>query len=411
MRDRAKVSSRQEAFAASGLQCWQERGTLAVRCPAMSGIEGASKFGFSDLDLTITAGASLARDVKIFRVGTFTNSAGKTRTWTHDDLDAAVENFRILRDNDSLPNIPVREDHTQSIKDVVGYFTDVRRVGDFLIADWEWASADAQSKWDQKQYRNKSVEIGQYVQNDGTKYDPVVLGLAFVDLPAVEGLYRIADHGDDMPNKDDSPTAEEVAAAAEKAATDQAAADKAMADAVAAQAVADQAAAKAADDQAAADKAAELVGSHGDGQPPPHKFSIADTEVNDYAKVQAHIVELETFRKETIEGGRTSFIDALVEGKVVTGPQAEKFRSLVLTMDESQFDAFKEGFEGMAPANLFGRHDLGEGGSSGEPDARTDRISVLEAIVANHRARGAQDDEIHKMGSYKELETLKSATA
>jgi len=390
----------------------------------MTGIQGACKFGFSELDLMVAQSTDLVqRDVKIFRVGTFTDMFGRERTWTHDDLDKAVENFYYLRDLNIVPNVPVREDHTISIKDVVGYFLSVRRVGDFLFGDWEWASWDAKYKWDEKKYRNRSIEIGQYVTNDGAKYDPVVLGLAFVDFPAVEGLYRIADHGDDMTTSNDqtnqadadAAAAAQAAAdqaAADQAAADQAAADQAAADQVAAQAAADQAAAQAAADAAAAaDQTREPVGAHRANMQ-PHVFRINGSEdVSDYARVQEHILSLETFRIETIESGRTSFLDKLVADKVITGPQADKFRIVVKTMDDAQFEAFREGFDGMAPANLFARHNV-DGGSGGSgDDARADRISILEGIVANHRARGASQDDIQKMSSYQELQTLKNATA
>jgi hypothetical protein len=388
----------------------------------MTGIQGACKFGFSELDLMVATSPDLIqRDVKIFRVGTFTDMFGRERTWTVEDLDKAVENFYALRDLNIVPNVPIREDHTISIKDVVGYFLSVRRVGEFLFGDWEWSSWDAKYKWDEKKYRNRSIEIGQYVTNDGAKYDPVVLGLAFVDFPAVEGLYRIADHGDDMTTSNDNTDQAAADAAAAQAAADaataQAAADQAAAqaaaDAAAAQAAADQAAAQAAADAAAAAaaQAAEPVGAHRANMQ-PHSFRLNGTdEVSDYAKVQEHIVSLETFRTETIESGRTSFLDGLVKDKVISGPQAEKFRVVVKDMDDATFAAFREGFDGMKPANLFARHDVGGSGGAPGDDARADRISVLEGIVANHRARGASPEDIQKMSSFQELQTLKNATA
>lgn len=389
---------------------------LECTMPDMTGIQGAAKFGFTDTDLAVSVDSDLIqRDVKIFKTGTFTDMRGRTRTWDENDLDLAVEHFYLLRDQNIIPHVPVREDHTISIKDVVGYFRSVRRVGQFLYGDWEWSTWDSKMKWEDKKYRNRSIEIGQYVTNDGTKYDPVVLGLAFVDFPAVEGLYRIADHGE----RDMAQTPEEIAAAvaaaeaeaeAVAAADAQAAADAAAAaEAAEAQAAADAAAAQAATDAAAA---ADLVGAgahRGGGQ--PHVFRMGDADVSDYAQVQAHIVELETFRNETIESGRTAFIDSLVDGKVMTGPQAEKFRKVVQTMTPGQFDDFKDGFEGMAPANLFARHDLGDGGQSEDVDATTDRISVLNGIVSSHRARGASEDDISKMSSFQELQTLTNAKA
>jgi hypothetical protein len=389
----------------------------------MSGITSKAQYGFADTDLAVSGTGMIQRDVKIFRVGTFTDMFGRTKTWTGDQLDLAASHFRQLRTANILPNIPVREDHSLSIKDVVGYFLDVRRSGDFMVCDIEWATTAAKDNWDSGKYRNRSIEIGEYTTNDGTKYDPVVLGLAFVDLPAVEGLYRIADHGDDhmtKPNTSDQAAADQAAAdqaaadqaAADQAAADQAAADQAAADQAAAdQAAADQAAAdQAAADQAAADQAAAdagkpLVGAHSR----PHAFRIHGAEVYDYAAVQAHIIGLETFRDETIQGARLDFVAGLSSGNIITSAQADSFRKLVPTMSVEQFDQFKAGFEGAAPANLFGRHDLGQGDGNGAGDATADRISILEGIVASHRARGTSEEAISKMGSFVELQTLKNA--
>jgi len=134
----------------------------------MSGVEGVATFGFSEPDLLETSTSGLIeRDVKVFKIGTFTDSYGRTKEWTGEDLDTAASNFKELRDLNILPNVPVRKDHSTSIKDVVAYFTDVRRDGNFLLADWEWVSEEAKHAWDRKQLRNRSIEIGKYTTNAG----------------------------------------------------------------------------------------------------------------------------------------------------------------------------------------------------------------------------------------------------
>jgi len=367
---------------------------------------------------TSTSGL-IERDVKVFKIGTFTDSYGRTKEWTGEDLDTAASNFKELRDLNILPNVPVRKDHSTSIKDVVAYFTDVRRDGNFLLADWEWVSEEAKHAWDRKQLRNRSIEIGKYTTNSGEEFNPTVVGLAFVDLPAVEGLYRIAEHGENMTTENQTP--EEIAA--EEAATEAAAAEALrLAEEAAAKVQADADTAAKAELEAAADEAQrlaneaataagrELVGAHRSHQ--PFAFRINDSDVSDHARVQNHIVELETFRTETIQGARTGFVDGLVESNIVTAPQAEQFRALVGTMNPEQFEQFRGGFDDAQPNNLFGKHDLGDGGlPPTEVDAQTDRISVLESIVANHRYRGASTEDIEKTGSFQELQTLKNATA
>lgn len=366
--------------------------------PAMTtGISSKTQYGFADTDLISTSGV-IERDVKIFRAGTFTDSMGRTKTWTVDQFDIAVQNFFELRDRNILPNIPVREDHTTSIKDVVGYLAGLRREGDLLVADVEWASPEAKRKWDSRQYRNRSVEIGQYVDNTGQKYDPVVLGLAFVDLPAVEGLYRIADHGGDMP-EENTPTPDPTAAAEPEVTPEET------------PEVTPEPAAVTPEPESTPEPEPELVGAHSAHRPQVHTFRIGGTDVSDYARVQAHIDALETFQEETVQGARAEFVAGLVSNKIITAPQGESFSALVPTMTTEQFAQFKAGFEGAAPANLFARHDLGEGGDPQEVNAAADRISILEGIVASHRARGASEESIAKMASFQELQTLKSASA
>lgn len=127
--------------------------------------------------------------LKIFRAGSFADSEGVRRRYTQKDLDKMVENFNLLVEKGILPNVPVREDHTRSIASVVGYFSAVRREGNFLVADIDLTEPQAVQRYSNKTYRARSAEVGTYVDNDGTEYDPCILGVAFCDIPAVEGLY------------------------------------------------------------------------------------------------------------------------------------------------------------------------------------------------------------------------------
>lgn len=241
------------------------------------------------------------------------------------------------------------------------------------------------------------------------------MGLAFVDIPAVEGLYRIADTGDTHMSKTPEEIAAEVeaqaAAAKAKAEADEAEAQaKADADAAAAQKALDDAADAALAEADAAAKAAgrQLVSAHSGGQVQAHTFRVAGADVNDFAKVQEHIQNLETFRTDTINATRTGFIDGLVATNVLPAPQADQFRKLIPDFSNDQFEAFKAGFEGMPTANIFGKHDVAQHSTA---DARTDRISVLEGIVQSHRYRGATEAQIQETSSFKELQTIKNASA
>lgn len=127
--------------------------------------------------------------LRIFRTGSFADSEGVRRRYTRADLDKMVANYDTLVEKGLLPHVPVREDHTRSIKNVVGYFTAVRREGNFLVSDIEFTEEPAVQKYTNKTYRARSAEVGVYTDNDGTEYSPCILGVAFCDIPAVEGLY------------------------------------------------------------------------------------------------------------------------------------------------------------------------------------------------------------------------------
>lgn len=130
--------------------------------------------------------------IRVFRAGKFKNSDGVESKWSVADLKAMVSNFHELRGNGILPHIPVRENHSRDIRSVVGYFADLRVEGQFLVADLDLTEPDAQQRYARGTYRARSLEVGGYETNDGEVYYPTVMGLAFCDIPAVEGLYAAA---------------------------------------------------------------------------------------------------------------------------------------------------------------------------------------------------------------------------
>jgi hypothetical protein len=143
------------------------------------------------LPVTQTAkGTHIVHGKRIFRAGTFKDSKGVLHTWTIEQLDAVVANFNHLRGQNLLAGVPVRVDHTFSARDVVGWVSDLKRDGEFLVADLHLTESAAFSKWDSGTYEPVSSELAPYETNGGDIYYPTLIGVAFVDIPAVEGLYR-----------------------------------------------------------------------------------------------------------------------------------------------------------------------------------------------------------------------------
>jgi len=129
-----------------------------------------------------SAGKSL-KNVEIFKAGTY-----RGRTYVVNDLKKMVRNFNFLKKNNIFPNVPVRVDHSASAYDVAGYIEAVRVKGDKLLADMAITEEGVYKKIKRTTLRSRSIEIGEYEDNKGNVYSPVIYGVAWVDIPQVEGL-------------------------------------------------------------------------------------------------------------------------------------------------------------------------------------------------------------------------------
>lgn len=352
-------------------------------------------------------GSVIVYGVPIFRAGTFKDSLGRQRTWTVDDLSQMVANFETLRTSQVFPNVPVRRDHSGSVESVVGYFAGLRVSGALLLADLEFTDAEAFHKWDNGTYRSRSAEIGAYETNDEVVFYPTVTGVAFVDIPAVEGLDHAYSKG--------GPTDRLIIDEKESADVDE---ETWIAAATYAQALVDweRAAnyAKALEDwERAATYADALIqldavpraAAHSRGGEPA-TFRVAGADVVDVAAVQRHIDVLESFQRETMDGNRRNFVKGLVDAHKIAAPQAESMTELALGMSPEQFEQFRASYEAAPVIRLFEQfgdptNPAGEGDSSKELD-------VLRATVAEFTKSGMTEDEIKSTTTYKRLTALES---
>lgn len=369
---------------------------------------------------------NIIKGMKVFRSGTFTDSMGRTNEWTVEDLQSMVTNFSLLRGNPvtidgevtydgPLPLVPQRLDHSKSIKDVIGYFTNVyldpARPG-FLFADVAITEPEHLARYRRGTYRNRSIEIGTYQDNFGNVYSPVVLGLAFVDLPAVEGLFS---RNNGQPAGDQSPPAKTTNQGENMFTTIEEA--QAAYDAEVAAHAATKAAKDAADAQVVtltstvAEKDGLLVSARA-GQTQPFTFKMNGTETQDFAAIQAHVEVLETFRTESIQSARTGYVEQLAAQGKITNPQKESFSNLALGMSQEQFELFKAGYDA-APgkSGIFGTVPTFSGGGATPPAPSGDnpvqaKIDILRETVASHQRSGMSLDELKTKPSYIELQSL-----
>lgn len=407
--------------------------------------------------------------LKVFRAGKMKDSKGRQRQWEIDHLDQMIANFNYLRQRQLFVDVPVRADHSISVRNVVGYFESVRREDNFIVADLEITEKDAADKWNRRTWRARSLEVGAYESNDESVYWPAIMGVAFVDIGAVEGLYQHGPSTSPTENfsqvlvDDDKETyvatPEELKAAADKAAADaktaadaKAAADKAAADAkaaadkaaedaktaadkvaadaavkaasdaaAAAQAAADQAtsAAKAAADKAAADKAAadaaaaQAAATHRAGG--TQTFRFGSEEVTDPVEVQRRIDAFNKFQQEQVAAGRRAFVEQLATDNKIAATQKDSLITFALALTDDQFVQFQAGYKDAPTLALFGAHGTQTGGTpppaggtGGTRTAEQEKADLMD-IVSMHRRTGMPDEQLRKTDSYRRLTQLDPA--
>lgn len=339
----------------------------------------------------------------IFRVGEFTDFFGNRQSWTLEQLQQMKDNFDLLREARVFPNVPVREDHFSSISGLKGYIIGLQVRDELLLADVEFTEKDGFDKWQRGTYRGRSIEIGAYKTNDEEEFYPVVRGLAFVDLPAVEGLFS-APPPKEAPAIFFNPEERQITMDTqhwERAAVYAKNIDDFTRAAHFAQRIDDWT--QAANYAQALDDLGVLAAQ------PLAVFQINGSTSNDHAAVQAHIDTLEQFRSESIEAGRRSFIHGLAEHNVIAVTQEESLVELALSMTEEQFATFRKSYEGAPVAPGFARHAAGNPTNRDGRDAVNQQIADLEKTVSMHRAAGMTEEQISETDSSKRLAALKGA--
>ena len=356
-------------------------------------------------------GGAVVTGKRVFRVGQFRDSRGRQVEVSPDDLAAMVANFYALKAT-HLPNVPIRRDHSETVTNVMGYYTDLSTDGTYLYADFEITEPEDIAKYERGTYRSVSIEIGSYTTNDGQKYEPVVLGLAFVDLPAVEGLFTL--HQEDIDTMSEI-TQEDL--------------DAAVAYALAcgyAQALAD---AEPSDEQvqfalacgyAQADVDVRAEFAANDTERPPFKFTLAGGDITtDYSAVQAELAELKIARVAQAEQKqlfRSAFVDDLVRDNKIPAPMATQLKALAATLTDEQYAAFAATYEQAPALSMFANHGDSGGGSTGAtvgatPGANSTAVEIahLEKVVAFQREGGISDASLEQLPSYKRLIQLRQA--
>lgn len=319
-------------------------------------------------------GTSIVHKVPVFKSGTFRDSMGDQMTWSPENLGAMCNHFNDLAAAKVFPDVPIRADHSESIDKVIGYISGLSTDGNMLYADQHITEPDALAKMKRGTYRSVSAEVGMYVDNADNYYWPVLQGVAYVPMPAVEGLHSKA--------TTTKYFMKEKTVAHENSGTPP-----------------DVGAPK-----------VDPPANHAAPVPVVHKFTIGGTETVDYAAVQRHISTLEGFQVDTIKQGRSNFVAALATEGKITAPQVESLTGMALSLNDAQFEAFKASYALAPKMSLLSQHGSQDPNRvPGEVDPKADDIEVQKGIIAMHQRAGMKDDDLHNTRAYKHLADLTAA--
>lgn len=378
-------------------------GTAALRATTFTLNEG---FGVTPEFFKKDNGSHVYKGVAVFRSGTFRDSTGYQNTWESIHLNQMVSNWSHLRDNGTFENVPVRDGHpgwlingTPGTGKVVGWHTDLRvekltaphdgQEYDYLLADFEILDPEAQSSIASGLWRNRSSEVGTYTTNSEAEHWPVYMGVAYVDIPAVEGLnFSASQTGEKAPrifvafnnSKEKDVTAPVLAVPA-----------------VTAQVPAVEAPAQHAAPVAPAVPAA-----------PAFVFTMGGQQTSDFAAVQARLTALEAFQTETTKSNRENFIKGLCATNKLPVTQEAEYIAYVATLSTDQYDAFAKLHGGLDTPALLGQHGGGVANSGQAPVSagNASEIVILREQVGMHKSAGTPKATIEKMASYTKLKAL-----
>ena len=313
------------------------------------------------------------KGLKVFRTGTFKDSKGRQMSWSHNDLAQMVTNFQTLKGNGLFKDIPVRRDHSNSIDSVIGYVSDVRIDGDFLSVDFEFTEPDAVDKYRRGTFRARSAEIAPFETNgaDPQLYFPTFWGFAFVDVGAVQGLYRT--HTSEEPVSDTAKFRIRQVETADYAAV---------------QAYIDEL-------ETAAAKGPEL-----------HTFHLPTGDTTDYAAVQAWVDTVQKAHDDLLIEQRSDFVKTLVKDNKMLASVQDATIEFVKGLSPDQYATWQKTTEALAPIaafNTVGGH--GNGGKNDEQNAEAQIIEDHKDTVAMHRRSGMPEEALAQTESFQFLKS------
>ncbi|AKC02933.1 head maturation protease [Gordonia phage GordDuk1] len=337
------------------------------------------------------------KDVPVFRSGNFRDSMGFPHEYDGEAMRLMVSNFDHLRAQKIFSDVPVRNGHPSPFRsrmqELVGYVVGLRtedrtaphdgNVYTYLLAEFEILDESAQEKIESGLWRNRSSEIGVYHDNREIEYAPAFLGVAYVDIPAVEGL-----NGFSKDENDDVHFIME-------------------------------------DNMSGAITPPLPKGNE------PFSFTLGKQNgITDGAAVQEYINQIENenekftkqvtdlttentalkeFQTKVITAEREDFVSSLIDGGKVLASKKDSLIALAKGLNEDQFEAWKDSFEDTPAKEIlgsYGNQESNKPAAGSEPSAEEIAESEFEAnkrVVSALANSGMSLDNVKATTAYKSV--------
>jgi hypothetical protein len=226
-----------------------------------------------------------------------------------------------------------------------------------------------------------------------------VQGLAFVDIPAVEGLHQRAS-GEEMPGENET-TQPPVTPPADAPAQPPVETPPATPPA--------SPATPPAETPPAETPPADEKGVNDHRRGSVNTFRLNGVETQDFGKVQAHIDGLERTLEETAMSLRDGAVDDWVSGGKILGPQAEEFKKHCRTLSTEQFATVRKMYDDMPAHNLLSKHDTTTSSKVTEAQDAADALAIDREVIANFRRQGKDDTFIQKQPQWARVQAADAA--
>lgn len=356
-------------------------------------INGGSKPFFSYFENEAGDKILSVKDLPVFRSGTFRDSMGFPHEYDGDSMRLMVSNFDHLKAQNIFPDVPVRNGHPSEFRsrtqELIGYVVALRTEdrkgphdgGDYtyLLADVEIIDTEAQSKISSGLWRNRSSEIGLYLDNRDIEYAPTFMGVAYVDIPAVEGLNGFSkDEGDDVHFIMEDSMTNMITPPAPKV----------------------------------NEPFSFTLGSQGgitDGSAVQEYINSIEAENGNFAKKVADLTsensELREFKNGVIEGERIDFVTSLIESGKVLASKKDSLTALAKGLNGEQFEAWKDSFEDASSKEILGNYGKQEQNKTPAGDSADETAAANfesdKRILGALAASGMTEDQIKGTAAYK----------